>query len=94
MKIDLSGRTALVTGSTRGIGNAIARTLVEAGARVAFTGRDAGRAEEASAASGGAGGFACDIADSASIEGMIAEVERGIGPVYILVNNAGLTRYN
>ena len=45
-QIDLSGKTALITGSTRGIGKAIAQYLAKAGARVIITGRDQGRAEE------------------------------------------------
>nr|MBA3580775.1 SDR family NAD(P)-dependent oxidoreductase [Gemmatimonadaceae bacterium] len=66
MQIDLSNRIALVTGSTRGIGRDIAQTLAECGAKVAVTGRDLQRAEEAAAALGGGGarGFAADMADS------------------------------
>lgn len=95
MKIDLSGRTAVVTGSTRGIGRAIAETLAGAGARVAIVGRDQARAEEvASEVSPNARGFSCDVADSASVTAMIAAAEAEFGAVDILVNNAGLTRDN
>lgn len=95
MKIDLTGRTALVTGSTRGIGLAIARTLSEAGARVAVVGRDRSRAEEVAAGLGGeARGFACDVSDPASVTALVEEVEKTFGSVDILVNNAGLTRDN
>ena len=96
MKIDLSGRSALVTGSTRGIGRAIAATLASAGAKVAVVGRDRGRAEEvASQLAGGATkGFSCDIADVASVTKLVEDVEKEFGGVDILVNNAGLTRDN
>jgi 3-oxoacyl-[acyl-carrier protein] reductase len=95
VKIDLTGRTALVTGSTRGIGRAIADTLTEAGARVAVVGRDAARASETAAAvGGGAAGFSCDVADPASVVALVEAVERAFGQVDILVNNAGLTRDN
>jgi 3-oxoacyl-[acyl-carrier protein] reductase len=95
MKIDLTGRTALVTGSTRGIGRAIAEILTGAGARVAVVGRDQAKAAEAAATLGnGAQGFACDVGDPASIVALIEGVEKAFGQIDILVNNAGLTRDN
>jgi 3-oxoacyl-[acyl-carrier protein] reductase len=95
VQIDLSGRTALVTGSTRGIGHAIATALTEAGARVAIVGRDQARTNEVAAAlSPDARGFACDVADSASVTALVDAVEKELGAVDILVNNAGLTRDN
>jgi 3-oxoacyl-[acyl-carrier protein] reductase len=95
MQIDLTGRVALVTGSTRGIGRAIAETLSGCGARVAIVGRDATKAAEVAAQiSPEARGFACDVADVASVTAMIAAVEAEFGSLDILVNNAGLTRDN
>jgi 3-oxoacyl-[acyl-carrier protein] reductase len=95
MQIDLSGRNALVTGSTRGIGRAIAETLAAAGARVAVVGRDKARAEEVAAAIGqGAQGFACDVSEIAQVNALIEDVEKAFGGIDILVNNAGLTRDN
>jgi 3-oxoacyl-[acyl-carrier protein] reductase len=95
VKIDLSGRTALVTGSTRGIGRAIAETLAGAGARVAVVGRDLARAEDAAAAiSPQARGFVCDVGDVASVTALVDAVEKEFGAVDILVNNAGVTRDN
>jgi 3-oxoacyl-[acyl-carrier protein] reductase len=97
MRIDLGGRTALVTGSTRGIGRAIAGTLAESGARVAVVGRDRAKAEAAASEIGPpdcARGFACEVSDPASVAALVEEVERTFGSVDILVNNAGLTRDN
>jgi 3-oxoacyl-[acyl-carrier protein] reductase len=95
MKIDLSGRNALITGSTRGIGRAIAEAFTECGARVAVVGRDLQRAEEAAAAlGGGAKGFACDVSDTASVAKLVTDVEGAFGSIDILVNNAGITRDN
>ena len=95
MQIDLSGKVALVTGSTRGIGRAIADTLSAAGASVAVVGRDLARAEAAAAEIGrGARGFACDVGDTAQVSALVADVEAAFGTLDILVNNAGLTRDN
>jgi 3-oxoacyl-[acyl-carrier protein] reductase len=93
--IDLTGKTAFVTGSTRGIGYAIARTLHAAGAKVAVVGRDQARAESVAAELGErAAGVACDVAQADQVEAAIAAAERALGPIDILVNNAGLTRDN
>jgi 3-oxoacyl-[acyl-carrier protein] reductase len=95
MKIDLAGRVALVTGSTRGIGLSIAETLAECGARVAVVGRDPAKAQDvASRVSPDARGFGCDVADVASVNTLVAAVEQAFGSLDILVNNAGLTRDN
>ena len=95
LQIDLSGRVALVTGSTRGIGRAIAQTLTAAGAKVAVVGRDRAKAEEAAGQIGGeARGFSCDVANTGSVAALVEEVEKSFGSLDILVNNAGLTRDN
>ena len=95
MKIDLTGKVALVTGSTRGIGREIAATLARAGARVAVAGRSAENAAEVAGAIGGdAHGFSCDIADTASAAALVDAVEKHFGALDILVNNAGITRDN
>ena len=95
MKIDLSGKNALITGSTRGIGRAIADAFAQSGARVAVVGRDLQRAEEAAAAIGNnAAGFAADVGDTAAIAKLVGDVEKAFGSIDILVNNAGITRDN
>jgi len=94
MNIDLTGRVALVTGSTRGIGRAIALTLAECGAKVAVVGRDLARAEVVAGEIGGAGGFACDVSVPAEVTALVQQVEERFGSCDILVNNAGITRDN
>jgi 3-oxoacyl-[acyl-carrier protein] reductase len=91
--IDLTGRVALVTGGTRGIGRAIAQQLRAAGAKVAITGRDGDRAKTAAAELGsGMAGFGCEMTDGAQVEAAVAGAEAALGPIDILVNNAGLAR--
>ncbi len=95
MNIDLTGKTAFVTGSTRGIGLAIARAFYGAGAKVAVVGRDAERAKSVAAELGDrAAGVGCDVAVAEQVEAAITAAESALGPVDILVNNAGLTRDN
>ncbi|WBP92684.1 SDR family NAD(P)-dependent oxidoreductase [Mycolicibacterium neoaurum] len=87
MNIDLSGKTALVTGSTQGIGLAIAHGLAGAGARVIVNGRTQSRVDEAIAAVGGdAVGFAADVADADGTAALVAEFP----DVDVLVNNLGI----
>ncbi|HQR18557.1 MAG TPA: 3-oxoacyl-[acyl-carrier-protein] reductase [Gemmatimonadales bacterium] len=93
--IDLTGRTAFVTGSTRGIGLSVARALHAAGAKVAIVGRDVARAQIVAVELGErAAGVTCDVSDAAQVEAAIAAAEAALGPIDILVNNAGLTRDN
>jgi gluconate 5-dehydrogenase len=87
MSFDLSGRTALVTGSTRGLGLACARALAGAGARVAVNGRSATAAGEVAASIDGAVPAAFDVTDEASVAAGV----RALGAVDVLVNNAGMT---
>ena len=93
----LDGKTALVTGASRGIGRAIALCLAAEGARVAINyAGNVRAAEEVKTAIEAAGGTAilcqADIADSSAVEAMVANVVKEFGTIDILVNNAGITR--
>jgi 3-oxoacyl-[acyl-carrier protein] reductase len=95
LTIDLTGKVAFVTGSTRGIGLAIARAFHDAGAKVAIVGRDAERARLVAAEVGPrAAGVGCDVAVGEQVDAALAAAEAALGPVDLLVNNAGLTRDN
>jgi 3-oxoacyl-[acyl-carrier protein] reductase len=94
MQIDLSGRAALVTGSTRGIGRAIAEQLSASGAKVAIVGRDRTKAQEVASSIQHATGFGCDVSDATAVSALVEEVEKALGSVDILVNNAGITKDN
>jgi len=91
----LDGRTALVTGGNRGLGKAMSQSLSEAGATVALTSRDGERAQRAAdeiaAATGGrVSGYACDVKDPEAVERVVAAVEEALGPIDVLINNAGI----
>ena len=93
--LDLTATTAFVTGSTRGIGLGIARALHAAGAKVAIVGRDVERARAVAAELGErTAGVACDVAVGEQVEAAVAAAEQALGPITLLVNNAGLTRDN
>jgi len=91
---DLSGRRALVTGSSQGIGFALARGLAEHGASVVLNGRDALKLEAAAKALREAGYEvavnAFDVTDADAVKHGIDEIESAIGPIDILINNAGM----
>ncbi len=92
-KEDLTGRIAVVTGASRGIGTFIAAELLRAGARVIITGRHEETLDKARKTIAGEGGeclaYVCDHSDLASIEAFAESVTRGWGVPDILVNNAG-----
>lgn len=93
---DLSGKRALVTGASGGIGGAIARALYQAGATVALSGtREAPLAELAAELGERAHVVTANLGDAEAVAGLIAAAAEAMGgPVDILVNNAGITRDN
>ncbi|MGC5075853.1 3-oxoacyl-ACP reductase FabG [Agrococcus sp. DT81.2] len=81
----MTSRTVLVTGGNRGIGRAIAQSFLDAGHRVAITSRDGSGPE-------GALAVAADVTDAASIDAAFTQIEAELGPVEVVVANAGITR--
>ena len=89
----LEGKKALVTGASGGIGREIAMALSAAGAEVALSGTREGVLEEVKSALPGAGAVVtCNLSDPAEVDGLISKAEDAIGPLDILVANAGITR--
>jgi NAD(P)-dependent dehydrogenase (short-subunit alcohol dehydrogenase family) len=96
MNTDIAGRVALVTGASSGLGLRFAQVLVAQGARLAISARRTGRLEALASEIVAAGGTALpvemDVTSVASVREAAAEVERLLGPIEILVNNAGVSR--
>ncbi len=93
MAVQLDGRIALVTGASRGIGEAVARRLAAAGATVALASRDAADVEVIAAElCGPHRGFALDVASTGSVEACVGRVCAEVGVPHVLVNNAGINR--
>jgi len=90
----LSDSLALITGGSRGIGRAIALRLASLGAAVAICGRDANALNDASAHVAGLGGrifsHVADVTSPADVQALVAKTESALGPITILVNNAGI----
>ena len=93
---DLSERTALITGSSAGIGYALARGLAGAGARVILNARNGAKLEQAADRLRAEGCFVLsaqfDVTDGAAVTESIGRIEAEVGPIDILVNNAGMQR--
>jgi len=89
----LAGKTALITGGSRGLGRALVETFTREGARVAFSyARDEDGAKGTEAAAAGARAFRVSVLDAPGTEAMIAEVEQAWGGIDVLVNNAGVSQ--
>ena len=89
MDLGISGRVALVTGASKGIGRGIAAALAAEGARVAMTSRSRERVEATAAEVGAAAAFAYDSADLDGAPALVEEVESALGAVEILITNTG-----
>jgi 3-oxoacyl-[acyl-carrier protein] reductase len=96
IQVDLSDKTAIVTGASRGIGKAIALRLAAAGAKVACVARSADKLKETADAITAAGGVAevhpCDVTDSEAVSKLVESLAEKWGSLDIVVNNAGITK--
>jgi gluconate 5-dehydrogenase len=97
-QFNIAGKLALITGSSGGIGFALARGLAQAGATVVLNGRDTEKLKAAASLLEAEGihpyAIAFDVTDAAAVESAIAKIEAEIGAIDILINNAGMTRRN
>src|SRR5438270_4851520 len=87
--MELAGRRVLITGASRGIGEALARRFATAGAGVALVARSEEPLKRLASETGGVA-FPADLNDRAAVRGLIERVEADGGPVDVLVNNAGI----
>jgi NAD(P)-dependent dehydrogenase (short-subunit alcohol dehydrogenase family) len=94
MTIDLTGRTAIITGGSRGLGEAMAKALSEAGAKIALVARDSKRLEQVRDAIAEKGGtaefFIADVTQEEQVARITEAVTQRFGPPQILINNAGI----
>jgi acetoacetyl-CoA reductase len=88
----MAGRVAVVTGGTRGIGAAISRMLKDAGYRIAATYAGNDKAAKNFHAETGIHVYKFDVGDYAACQSAVAQIEQDLGPIDVLVNNAGITR--
>ncbi len=93
---DLTGKVALVTGASYGIGYAIAKGFAGAGAKIVFNDINQELVDKGVAAYKADGidatGYVCDVTDEAAVNELVAKIEKEVGVIDILVNNAGITR--
>lgn len=94
MKIDLTGRTAVITGGSRGLGEAMAKALAEAGAQIALVARDRERLDGVRDAIAGNGGtaavFTADVTQEKDVAALASAVQERFGHAQILINSAGI----